>query len=119
MISKTVFAWTSPDAIYPGSVTISDRDADLALEVRGPKVSFQSAGVEYDVPGLLAGAVIPQAEVPRLIHALLQHPPVQEVIGVCPLVLYFGTEQQRDEFTDLIKAARPWIRFETQKGQQA
>lgn len=45
-----------------------------------------------------------------LINALCGVPQVKELIGTVPLVLYFGSEADRDEMAALVHNAKPGMR---------
>ena len=49
-------------------------------------------------------------EAPDLINQLCAIPPVKELIGTVPLVLYFGNDADRDEMAALVHAAKPGMR---------
>lgn len=99
---KNLFAYTAPGPCYPEFVSINKReDRDVVLTVRG------AAKQDGLVPGHTVDVSLPPEEIANLVQSLLALPPVGEVAEAKPLVLYFATEQDREECIAAFKEVKP------------
>jgi len=73
---RNIFAYTSPEAIYPAFVSLNERDGFASLTVRGPRKEDGSSGDTIEVP-------VPRAELLKLFDALRDEitPPMMKATG--------------------------------------
>ena len=110
MPDKCVFAFTPLGAGYPEYLSINENaNGDIEITVRGPKKP-PDGGRDYDLPGDAAMMVLPRAEVAALVQGLLALSPLEELQAAKPLVLYFRTDQDRDEFVAVAQEVMPTAR---------
>lgn len=69
-MSKNVFAYTAPGALYPEYVSINETDGKLQLTVRSPFKPAGAGPIPWDRPGDVACATVPWEFLPGLIERL-------------------------------------------------
>lgn len=102
-MSKLLFAWR-PDGLNQSSRFVIEIMGDaVQMMARGPAVPAYVTdtpdGFETVFePGKTAVVTLPLLEAAKLAQALLRCPPVQELLGKVPHVMWFDDDAQRDQF---------------------
>lgn len=90
------------------------RNGQLHLVVRGePRPAVQPADEQFYDPatameaGPVAEMCLPAINVAQLVQALLQVPPIDDLVGAVPFVCWFETQAELDQFVALIRRHGP------------
>lgn len=88
-----------------GVTRFTMRGEPTIMQVEDPEIGLHSKAT----PGLVASMAVPAAEVAAMAIALLEVPPIRDLIGAVPYVCWFDTTTERDAFVRLVKEQNPQI----------
>jgi hypothetical protein len=102
-MSEPLFAWQADGLNQPSRFVIEIKGDAIQMKARGPAVPVYVTdtpdGFETVFePGNIAVVTFPLLEAAKLAQALLRCPPVQELLGKVPHVMWFDDDAQRDQF---------------------
>lgn len=96
----------------PGLLVVEHQNGVTRITMRGEPTLSQVTDLEQGLltiatPGPIATLALPGAEAAALAVALLQVPPIEDLVGAMPHVCWFETTAERDAFVALVKERNP------------